>query len=85
MWTHEERPAFKPVLVICFPAMTREQFGCINGALEKSKKRLQRSGWLFIVLDGFDKMGVSAFGVPESKLGTLEELKKLIEESINKK
>lgn len=38
-----------------------------------------------MVLDGFDKMDVRAFGVPESELGALDELKKLIEESINKK
>lgn len=88
-WKQAENPAFewveqsfKPVLVICFKRLTREQHDRIAATLWP---KMEAVGWVALILDGFDKMDVRAFGVPESELGTLEELKKLIEDNLNKR
>ena len=74
--------SFKPVLVICFPPMAKEQREIVAANIEKWKDMLFDAGWIGFILDGFDKMDVRAFGVPESELGTLDELKKLIEKKL---
>ena len=84
MYTYETKPAFKPIMVFCFPPLTSEQRAAIASKLEKMVGRMKRSGWIYFILDVFDKMDVRAFGVPESQFGELDELKKLVEQSVRK-
>lgn len=73
---------FRPVLVVCFPRVTWEQMQVIEKSL--ASKNLEQSGWKLIAIEGFDKMDVRAFGVPESQLEEFETLKELIEKSFTK-
>lgn len=81
----QEKQSFRPILVLCFPPLTKEQRQKVEANSEKWKDMLLDAGWIGFILDGFEKMDVRAFGVPESELGTLEELKKLIEDNQNKR
>lgn len=78
---NETTQAYKSVLVICLPRINAEQRDVIQRNFS-NLSHLKNNGWLFLVIDGFEKMDVRAFGVPESKLGEYEELKALIEEKL---
>lgn len=80
----KQQPQHKPVLVLCLGyALTGAQLAQIQGKID-GMERLKEHGWLVIVLDCFEKTDVRAFGVPESEMGTFEELKKLMEAQIKK-
>jgi len=70
-----------PILVICLPNLSVESRAAIQEAANANEK-IKNSGWIFLILNGFKKASVSAFGVPESELETFEELKKLLEDQI---
>lgn len=77
-----EHQPYKPLLVVCLPyILTPERYNCIN-EIFKINQNIQESGWTVLAIDGFDKMDVRAFGVPENRLEDFEALKKLIEEKL---
>jgi len=70
-----------PVLVICLPNLSAERRAAIQEAADANEK-IKNSGWIFLVLDGFKRPKVRAFGVPENGFEAFEELKKLLEDQI---
>ncbi len=74
MWTHETKPAFKPILVVCYPNLGREQINAANRNFSQNE-RIKESGWIILIIDGFDKPDVRAFGLSESDFAEFEELK----------
>lgn len=82
MYTYETRPPFKPILVVCYPKLTRDQRDAANRHFAQSE-RIKESGWVILVLDGFDKPDVRAFGVSESNFAEFEELKAALMEAIS--
>lgn len=75
--------SFKPILVICFPVLTQDQLRRVWRKVESVLlNKITAAGWEILALEGFDKMDVRAFGVPESEFESVEELKQLLKQQI---
>jgi hypothetical protein len=66
-----EETKLRPVLFICLPHLTRDHREHLRNNLQQSLGSLKESGWVVIVLDGFEKADIKAFGVPSSELEKL--------------
>jgi hypothetical protein len=71
--------SYKPLLVVCFPHISSDQ---INNVRNKLSNEIKEAGWLGLVLDGFEKTDVRAFGLPENRMEDFEALKKFIVERL---
>lgn len=75
-WTTEKKPTVKPILVYQIKGSLRtEQWEVMNA---KFKAALEGTGWDGMVLDCCDVAEVRAFGVPESQLETLHNVKMIL-------